>query len=245
MISNERSAPNAVWEKKVKSELFPSKQRTISSFILAMMVVATLLFAGDSGTISGSLLCQQTSEKRAGSDAEIQIAPEALPGDPIESFKSAYGIPSVESGDTSIWQMKGMSITAYKKRDGTIARVAFHVEKGITARTPDGIVLGKDTFRDVIERARRDHLQIHERIESGDGIWSLKVYFVSKVRPEDVSVYLWFLPGNDLVDGQIDRGTLPLHSDKFLSIVVRDYTTEMKTVSEFERIEGGSSSVHD
>ena len=213
--------------------------------MLAMMVVATLLFAGNSSTISGRLLCQQASEKRAGSDAEIQIAPKTLPGDPIESFKFAYGIPSVESGDTSTWQMKGMSVTAYKKRDGTVARVTLHVEKGMTARTPDGIVLGKDTFRDVIEKAIRNHLQIQERIESGDDIWLLKVYFASKVRPEDVSVYLWSLPGNDLVDSQIDRGTLPLHSDNFFGIVVRDNTTEMKTVAEFERIEGGSPSVHD
>lgn len=210
-----------------------------------MVVVATLLLAGDSGTMTGSLYSQQASGRRAGTDAEIQIAPKALPGDPIESFKSAYGIPSAESGDTSTWQMKGMSVTAYKKRDGAVTSVAFHVEKAMTAKTPDGIVLGKDTFRDVVDWAKRNHLQLHERIESGDGIWLLKVYFVSNTRPENLNVYLWTLPGNDLIDRQIDRGNLPLHSDKFLGMVVRDYSTEMKTISEFERIEGGSPSVHE
>lgn len=188
---------------------------------------------------------QPVPKKSPGTDGEIKIAQKALPGEPLESFTSAYGIPSVESGNTSTWRMKGMSITASKRRDGVVASVAIHMEKGATARTPDGIVLGKDTFRDVVEWARTNHVQLRERIESGDGIWLLKVYFVSKVRPEVVSIYLWTLPGSNAVDRQIDRGKLPLHSDRFLSITVGNYTAEMKTIPQYEQLEGGSSSVHE
>jgi hypothetical protein len=187
---------------------------------------------------------QYHSEQHAGIDAEVQIIPMVLPGDQIERFTSAYGTPIIESGNTYTWHMKGMSVNAYKKQDGFVASVDIDVDKGMTVRTPDGIFLGKDTFHDVIEWARRNQLQIHERIENGDGIWLLKVYFISKVRPENVSIYLWTLPGSDLVDSEIDRGTLPLHSDKFLNMIVRSYTAEAKTIPQYEQIEGGSPSVH-
>jgi len=178
------------------------------------------------------------------SSPPYEIAPKAFPGDSVKSFYAVYG-DSAEASDVALtWKRTGYSVTAWTMHNDMVASIFVRTVDGMVVRTPDGVLLGKWTFREVLEWARKNHIQLHELIQSGDGIWMLEAYFTSLARPNQVSVYVWLLPGSDVIDRQIDRGTLPLHSEPFLDMTVKSYRVERGSVAEYA-LSGGSASVHD
>lgn len=127
--------------------------------------------------------------------AAAQAVPNIKPGDTCEKLRAAYGQESSLDGPAHTWKQGAVTIRVLVKPDGpcVAGTVEFSVEPGHTARTPDGIILGKDTIAEAREKLKG-------RIDSTSYMsirWAGKAYGQLVVPPAPANpftgTYSWLL----------------------------------------------------
>lgn len=206
----------------------------------------SVLKSQESETQEASRSTEQYSvsdEKRNPSD-QIDIEPKKFPGDSIESVRLIYGNESSEINSLHIWKRPGYELNAATDAKGSVVEIGVEVMHKTVLRTPDGVLLGRATFADLLAFTQAHRIVVHEKIESGDGPWILKAYFPSLRDARQISVYQWIISSEDTTDASIDRGDGVLHSDVFLNQVADEYLIEQGKLDRYTLTSGGSLSIH-
>jgi hypothetical protein len=174
--------------------------------------------------------------------------PKLMPGASLDNLRAAYGTESSKQDDGSyLWKYTDFRLqTLPIPQDGLIPGMILTANKGHTVETTDGIVLGKDTFRSVLAKAKALNLQVHERMDGPEGNWTLTVDFPSVCYPSLVSEYFWMIEGSPKIDAQVipkeQLADNPWHSDVFLDKIVDSYTIQPQ--ADYDRDEDGNPSTH-
>ena len=85
-----------------------------------------------------------------------QTIPDIKPGDTCEKIRAGYGQESSLEGPAHIWKREAVSVRVLVKSNGPCVAglVEFDVQPGHTCTTGDGIILGKDTIADAIQKLK-------------------------------------------------------------------------------------------
>jgi hypothetical protein len=168
------------------------------------------------------------------------VEPRVVPGGPLEQFRTIYGQETKHGKDSATWDENAFSLTA-SNSDGNSGPdnganfVNLSVNQGHVVETLDGIELGIDSFGAIFRKMRDKKVEIHERMDGGEGNWTLIVSIYSACGHKFRSEYSRTLPGSteleDLIiphqtnpDGTVTPTSGPFRSDVFMNRVVTNYS---------------------
>ncbi len=161
------------------------------------------------------------------------VEPRAVPGSPLDRFRNVYG-KETKREDRGILNWDEYAFTlknGYFGPDNPGNFVGISVNGGHVVQTLDGIELGIDSFGTIFRKLRDQNIAVHERIDGGEGNWTLTVSFYSACGPKFRSEYSRTLPRSPDLDNLIQpktkqpKGVDPemWRSDIFLNKVAFDY----------------------
>jgi hypothetical protein len=168
------------------------------------------------------------------------VEPRVVPGAPIEQFRTIYGTETKHDKDSATWDQYAFSLTASKSKsnsepDNGANFVNLSVNQGHVVETLDGVELGIDSFGAIFRKMRDKKVEIHERIDSSEGNWTVIVSIYSACGHKYRSEYSRTLPGSPDIDklilphqtnpdGTVKPTTGPFLSDIFMNKVVSNYS---------------------
>jgi len=192
------------------------------------------------------------------------VEPKVTPGSPLEEFRSAYGKETqLEKSGVTHWDGNIFSLTVNDLASATgtssgsgnpASMEHFSLQQGHVVETLDGIELGIDSFGTIFRKMGDRKVEVHERMERGDGTWTLIVSLYSACGHTYRSEYSRTIAGSPDIDRLIvpraagtGRDARPSpglwRSDVFMNKVVSEYTlVESRGRDDSSR---GSPSEHD
>ena len=161
------------------------------------------------------------------------VEPRAIPGAPLERFRSIYGKETKRRGSQSFtWTPDAFSLTESDFGSENLGnRVFISVNQGHVVQTLDDVELGLDSMGTLFRKMRDRKIEVHERIDGTEGNWMLTVSFFSSCSRKYRSEYSVVLSGTPQVEDSIkSQGSgpqaagMPLNSDVFLNKVIYSYS---------------------
>ena len=161
------------------------------------------------------------------------VEPLAIPGASLDQFRSLYGNEAKHEKDGSYtWNEEAFSLTEGSSTESDPAPfVHISVNGQHVIETLDGVELGLDSFGTIFRKMQDKKVEVHERIERGNGQWLFILTLNSACGRKFLSEYTRILPFDPETDREItqlppspglDPGTL--RSDVFMNKVAYDYT---------------------
>lgn len=180
------------------------------------------------------------------------VEPRVVPGASLDQFRSVYGKESKrEDKGIRTWDQEAFSLANGDfgaEKPGNFVQLSLN--RGHVVETLDGVELGIDSFGTIFRKMRDKKVEVHERIDGGEGNWTLIVSFYSACGHKFRSEYSRMLPGSPDLDkfilpqaATVKGQTMPWRSDVFMNKVVYDYTLVPSNGTD-ESI-AGSPSEHD
>ena len=160
------------------------------------------------------------------------VEPRVVPGSLIELFRNVYGKEEAHRDEGTLsWDRNAFLLTEGNfgaENPRNFVRLSVH--QGHVVETLDGIELGIDAFGTIFRKMRDRKIDVRERIERGDGNWTLTVSLYSACGKKFRSEYRRTLPGS----AEVDRLILPRataqgdaasvwRSDVFMNKIVTEY----------------------
>lgn len=180
------------------------------------------------------------------------VEPRAVPGTPLERFRSIYGKETKHPNRQGYtWDPNAFSLTESNYGPESLGNnISISVNQGHVVQTLDDIELGLDSMGTLFRKMRDRKVEVHERIEGAEGNWMLTVSLFSACGRRYRSEYSVVLPGTPQIEHSImAQGKYPQkvdklwNSDVFMNKVVYQYTLTPSNGQD-ETMEG-SPSEHD
>jgi len=163
------------------------------------------------------------------STPSYQPIPTIPVGKAIEEVQKTLGAPSEKQGNSWDWRIEGCSLTV---RTGDSRRIRSYsvtcAQPGKSLRTPDGVVLGKDTLADVREKLKDRILPEKQDFGMVDGVWFLSVYARSQSGTPEVCHYNWYLNDGIPEEAAIVASEDPPTPEIFKHVVVNQYAVDAR-----------------
>ena len=180
------------------------------------------------------------------------VEPRAVPGTPLERFRSIYGKETKrQDRQTFTWSPYAFSLTETDYGPENLGNyVSISVNQGHVVQTLDDIELGLDSMGTLFRKMHDRKIEVHERIDGAEGNWMLTVSFFSACGRKYRGEYSVAFPGSPQVEDSIrSRGSspqavgMPLNSDIFLNKVIYSYAL-VPSGGKDESTEGNPSEHH-
>jgi len=164
------------------------------------------------------------------------VEPRVVPGASIEQFRTTYGKETKHDKDSAEWDQYAFSLTTGNSGPDNAANfVSLSVNQGHVVETLDGIELGIDSFGAIFRKMRDKKVEIHERIDGGEGNWTLIVSIYSacghkfrseysRTIPASPSIDKMIIPHQTNPDGSVKPTSGAFRSDVFMNKVVANYS---------------------
>jgi len=165
------------------------------------------------------------------------VEPRVVPGAPLDQFRSVYGQDTLHIGPGILSSEQNAFTLTESLPTPQSPTSAIHVSlhQGHVLETLDGIELGIDSFGAIFRKMRDKKVEIHERIDGGEGNWTLIVSIYSACGRKYRSEYSRTIPGGPEIDklilphqknpdGSVISTSGPLRSDVFMNKIVSEYT---------------------
>ncbi|MGA3080131.1 MAG: hypothetical protein ABSD44_01970 [Terracidiphilus sp.] len=157
------------------------------------------------------------------------LEPRMLPGASIEGFQTTYGQPGKHDKVAQSWEWENNASTldafANSKEESVVSSLLLESKSGRKVATPDGIVLGKDTYQTVLDKLQARGVKFREQLADEDMVWVLTVTFPSTCNSDLNSKYNWSMDDTPETDKEIGND-LPFHSRIFLDKLATSYIVE-------------------
>jgi hypothetical protein len=164
------------------------------------------------------------------------VEPRAVPGAPLDQFRSIYGKETKrEKSGILTWELDPYSFTEGSVRADKLGNegpgnfVGVSVNQGHVVETLDGIDLGIDSFATIYRKMRDRGIEVHERIDSSTDSRTFTVSFYSDCGHKFRSEYFRTLPASPEPDNPTAPNATPPQNDTlsraraFMNKVVYDY----------------------
>lgn len=211
----------AVWMKSQNQTSLPVVTNTTHTSIAAPKP-ASLSQSAPSIHIEG---CQAYIQPPLGEKME----PRLMPGASIDDFRRIYGHESKHDGNDWQWDKDDFYLYDFDYAKGAKSgSILLESNSGHFLATPDGIVLGRDTYQDLLRKMKDRGVEVTERLADEDMVWVLTVSFPSTCNPNLRSKYVWMTNDTEKTDEEIGNDP-PFNSKIFLDQVVNSYSIETYT----------------
>ncbi len=172
-----------------------------------------------------------------------KLEPRLMLGASINDFRRIYGKESKHDGNHLEWDNDDFHLHDFDYSKGAKSgTILLESQPDHSVATPDGIVLERDTYQDLLRKMKDRGVEVTERLADEDMVWVLTVSFPNTCDPKLRSKYVWMTNDTEKTDAEIGND-LPFHSKIFLNQVVNSYSIE--TYKNGDEILDGPQATHE